>query len=379
MKKSTWWIVGIVVVVVIILVISGTTKSTKTGPITIGFIGPLSGDGASFGETEKNAVIMAVEEINLSDKFKNQPISVIYEDGKCTGKDATLAIQKLINIDKVKVILGGVCSAETLAVAPIAEKNKVLLFSAFSSNPAISNSGDYIFRNSPSDSDVAKLDAQTILDKNYKKVAIVSENSDYSQGVRNIMKGIIASSSASIVLDETFTGGTTDFRSYVAKVKQSGADVVYINPASSGKTGALFVKQLREAGVKIAVHGNFSLGTPDAYATGKGYLDGIIISDSTKISSRLQILLDTYKQRFGNKAANDFEFGASYDRTHIIADAISAVGYDPDKIKQYLYDMPEYDGVIGKYRFNSNGDVTGGPFFTNYVISGETKELLNKQ
>ncbi len=374
MKKSTWIVLGIVVIVIAIVLLSSSSSSQKeSGPIKIGFIGPLSGDGASFGETERNALLMAFDEINATAEFKDRPIELIAEDGKCTGKDATIAIQKLINIDKVKVVLGGVCSAETMAAAPIAEENKTLMFSAFSSNPAITNAGDYIFRNSPSDSDVAKLDAQVILDKGFKKVALISENSDYSQGVRGIMKDIFASSSATVVLDELFTGGLTDFRSFVTKAKGSGADVIYINPASSGKTGALLVKQLRQANIKTPIHGNFSLGTPDAFATGAGMLEGVIISDGVRPGSKLQSLLNSYQARFGSKASNDFEFGASYDRAFIISKAINVVGYDATKIKDYLYSMPEYEGVIGKYRFDVNGDVTGGPFFTEYIIKGQEK------
>ena len=60
----------------------------------------------------------------------------------------------------------------------------------------------------------------------------------------------------------------------------------------------------------------------------------------------------------------------------ITAKAIASVGYDADKIKTYLYNMSEYDGLIGKYKFDKNGDVVGGPFYASYVIVGQTKELL---
>ncbi len=341
--KAVKIIIALVVLALVawgLTLLSNKTPVAEAGPIKIGFVGPLSGDGASFGETEKNATEMALAEIKSSDVFKNRTIEIVYEDGKCNGKDATTAAQKLIQVDKVKVILGGVCSSETLAIAPIVEQNKVVLFSAFSSNPAITNSGDFVFRNAPSDSDVAKLDAQAIMNKSYKKVAIVSEINDYAQGVLKIMKETLAFANVPVVLDESFKSGTTDFRDIVLKVKQSGADVVYINPGSSGKTAGLFVKQLKETGVKIAIHGNFTLGTPDAFATAGTYLEGVIISDGAPNGQKLSSLLDAYQTQFGNKAANDFEFGAAYDRMKIVAQAIAAVGDDSEKIKQYLYQMP---------------------------------------
>lgn len=214
MKKI---ITGVIVIILIIVGVSYFGKNSKQSavkePIKIGFVGPLSGEGASFGETEKNATELALQDINADPK--SPKFEVVYEDGKCNGKDATSAIQKLISIDNVKIILGGTCSSETLAMAPIAEQNKVLMLSAFSSNPAITNAGDYIFRNSPKDTDVAYLDADTIA-KLYKKVALISENTDYSQGVREVMKKVFTEKGIIVVADELYsnTGSQiVDFRS----------------------------------------------------------------------------------------------------------------------------------------------------------------------
>ncbi|MDP2672087.1 MAG: ABC transporter substrate-binding protein [Candidatus Daviesbacteria bacterium] len=378
MNKTVVWIVVLVLVVGGFVMFSGKSGPTETGPIKIGFIAPLTGDGASFGETEKGATQMVFDSINASGGIEGRIVEVIYEDGKCNGKDSVSAMSKLINIDKVSVVLGGACSSETLAVAPLAEENKVILFSSFSSNPAITSAGDYVFRNAPSDSDVGKLDADTIIKGGFKKVAIVSEKNDYAQGVKEVLLKEFSKAGLSVVYDDSFAGGITNFRDYVVKVKQSKADIVYINPGSSGKTGALFIKQLRESGSKITIHGNFSIGTPEAFQIGANFLDGVVISDSVATAQNLKDLLQEYQTKTGNKAANDFEFGASYDRANIIANAIKSVGYNADKIKKYLYTMSEYNGVIGRYKFDSNGDIVGGPFFGEYIIKGQNKQLISQ-
>src|SRR3989344_5758192 len=130
--------------------------------IRIGFIGPLSGDVASIGQSVKAAIELGVEEVNQAGGINGQPLEVIYEDGKCGPKDSTDAANKLINIDKVPVIIGGGCSSETLAAAPIAETSKVTLLSYCSSNPKITESGDYIFRTYPSDAFQGKVAAEKI-------------------------------------------------------------------------------------------------------------------------------------------------------------------------------------------------------------------------
>jgi len=377
MSKTTKWIIGIVIAVIVIwggyVIYKSVQKPVSTGPIKIGFIAPLSGDGESFGSTEKNATIMAIDEINKAGGIDDRLLEVVYEDGKCNGKDATSAIQKLINIDKIKIVLGGTCSAETLAMAPIAEANKVLLFSSFSSNPAVTNAGDYIFRNCPSDTDVAKVDAD-LISKLFKKVAILSENTDYSQGVRSVMKQIFQDKNISVVADEIFNGGTTDFRTTLMKIKNNAnAEVLYVNPGTSAKTGGIIVKQARELGINIPIHGNFSLGTPDALQTGGKFMNGVIISDTATLTDKQQTLLAKYKELFKNSPANDLEVIAAYDRVYIIRDAIRAVGDNPTKIKNYLYQLNNFSGILGDYHFDQNGDIVGWGFFTNVIIQDGKK------
>ena len=111
---------------------------------------PLSGDGASYGIMGQNVVNLRVEEINKAGGINGRNLEIIWEDGTCNPKDASMAAQKLINIDNVSIIFGGFCSGETLGAAPITEKKKVILFSGVSSSPEITNAGDFVCRTAQS-------------------------------------------------------------------------------------------------------------------------------------------------------------------------------------------------------------------------------------
>ncbi len=132
MNKTIKIIIGVIIAVIVIGEIwyGVSRKPAEKGPIKIGFISALTGGAAAYGETEKNVVELALKEINDSGEL-NRKLEAVYEDGKCDGKEAVTAAQKLINIDKVKIILGGGCSSETLGAAPLAEANKVILFLLF--------------------------------------------------------------------------------------------------------------------------------------------------------------------------------------------------------------------------------------------------------
>ncbi len=364
-----------VLAVVVVGVFYGvrSQNSAKGETIMLGFIAPLSGDSAAYGETERNVTALAVDEINKAGGVNGKKIDVIYEDGGCDGKDATNAIQKLIFVDRVDVVMGGACSSETLAMAPIAEANRVILLSSFSSNPAITNAGDYIFRNSPSDSDVGKLDAG-LMAKQYKRVAILSENTEYSQGVRSVMEGVFKADGVTVADDEVYVVGTTDFRTSLLKIKQANPQALYIDPATP-IAGGLIVAQARALGIAVPLYGNFSLGTPEALKAGAAAMDGVIISDSSKLSSSGTKLLEDYKKEFGSDPANQYEMGAAYDRVYILKNALAAVGDDPGKIKEWLYQMPDYAGTVGTYHFDRNGDVVGVGF-ANFTLENGQKMPL---
>lgn len=369
MKKSTWWVVGIIVVVVIILVASGSSRSDKNGAIKLGFIAPLTGDAAAYGQTEKNATVMALDKIKQEDQFKNREINVIYEDGKCSGKEAVTVAQKLINIDSVKFILGGACGAETLGVAPLAEKSQVILFSAFSSVPAITDAGDFVFRNGPNDNDAAKSDAKVLA--KFKKIAIITENTDYSQGLRKALSSLLTAEGVSIVADEVYSGDTKDFRTILTKIKQSSSDVVYYNAGTSPSAAGLMLNQARDLGIKQPAYFNFFMGNDETIKIAGKNAEGVIFSDAIGLTNQGKSLLSDYKARFGSNPANDYEFGAAYDRVFIILNAIDKVGYNPVKVRDYLYSMSDYDGAIGKYHFDKNGDITMIGYISYIIKDGK--------
>ncbi len=384
MDKTTKIIIAVIVVVVLVAI--GYSIKNKSGnaasnePIKIGFIGPLTGDAATYGVDEKDATNLAVGEIDNAGGINGRSLEVVYEDGKCDGKDASTAAQKLINIDKVKIILGGLCSGETLSIAPIAEQNNVIVFSAFSSSPDITKAGDYIFRNSPSDLDVAKGYAQFIVNKTgYKNISIISENTDYAGGVRKVFKEEINRLGGKIVSDEVFKQGERDFRTNITRVKSSNPEAIFINP-QSGITGGLALKQIKDLGVKTPVFSVFTFGGKDAMEAAGPAVEGLIYFDVVGLTTgKGKTFADKFTARFGKIGGNDFDTGARYDSVYIIANALRKCSEGTDCIKNYLYNMDWYDGTIGHYKFDSNGDVVGIEPLTPKVIKNGKSELYSSQ
>jgi branched-chain amino acid transport system substrate-binding protein len=142
MNKKAWiGIAAIVVVAVIAVVLLTTRKQPDT--ITIGAILPLTGEAAQWGIPPQNAASLAVEEINAEGGVDGKRLTLLVEDSKAEPKEGVSAFNKIVATSDTKVVLGAVASSVTLAVAPLAERNHVVLFSPASTSPKITDAGDY--------------------------------------------------------------------------------------------------------------------------------------------------------------------------------------------------------------------------------------------
>lgn len=378
MNQSTKWVVGVIVVVAIVavgyFVSKGPSEPASTEPIKIGFVAPLSGEAAAYGESERDGVMIAVDEINKKGGVNGKQIVVIYEDGKCNGKDATSAAQKLVNIDEVKMIIGGGCSGEVFGMAPITEAAKVIVLSPSASNPKITEIGDYVFRNHPNDNDAGKQLAD-VMYKVYKKAAVISENTEYAQGIKGSFIDNYKTSGGTVVFDESFIPETNDFRSVLSKLKATNPEAIFINPQAGGAAYQI-AKQARELGLKQQFYIAYLSG-PD-YVVAGPEVEGTILIDVPGLTIKnpqAAGLLNTYQARYNKRPNYPYFAGAAYDAVYLLTNAVKNYGENTDKIRDYLYGLTEYKGAIGNYHFDKNGDVVGITLVLKKIQDGKVVEI----
>lgn len=372
-KTITW----IIVLVIIVLAIVWIGKKPATdenvlneGPIKIGFIGPLTGDTAGLGTVSRSAVELAVEEVNSLGGVNGRMLEVIYEDGQCTPSVATNAGQKLINVDKVTAIIGGLCSGETSSFASQAMQNKIPVISYCSSAPALSNTGKYFFRTYPSDAYQGQFAAEYAYNTlGARKVAVIYHISDWGTGIKDVFTKRFTELGGTVVATEGAAQETRDYRTQVAKIKSSGYDLVYVPVYVDG--GIVLTKQLKDAGIPAnKILGSETFNDPKFLKETNGIADGIIITASENSIS------DEFKQKMIAKTGGvDVPICSpqAYDATNILANALKEIGTDPDLLQEAIRGM-NYNGESGAISFDQNGD----PKTANYVISKINKGALEK-
>lgn len=361
--SKKYLVVFVAFIAVFALTLSGCKpKAKKTEVIKIGAILPLSGDAAQYGEWGKSGIALAVEEINSKGGINNKKIKVIYEDDAADPKKGVSAANKLIAVDGVKVILGPIPSTVTLAVAPICEKNKVVIMSS-SSSPAITSAGDYIFRNWPSDDFEGTAMADYAVKKGYKRVAVFNINNEYGLGVVKVFKKKFSELGGKVVISETFAQGSSDMKSQLLKIKDRNPDAIYL--VGHAKENGHVVKQSRDLKIEAKILGTVGIEGPDFINIAGESAEGVIYTAPAFDPDSTDPLIKKYQVAYAKKYGKKSEIFAAtmYDATKIVALMIKKNGYDSDKIKEGLYRLKDYPGVTGNTTFDSNGDVIKSVMF----------------
>ncbi len=358
--KKLWIGISIVALVVLSLVVVVTHTRKQPEVIKIGAILPLTGSDAKLGESAKKGIELAVEQINETKGLKKGKLTVLYEDSQGQASTAISAVRKLIATDRVPVIIGELASTVTLALAPVAEKNRTVLISPTASSPKISDAGDYIFRICASDVFEGSFMAEFAYDKlGYRKVAILYINNDYGVGLKESFQKRFAELGGSVLDVEAFEQGATDFKTQLIKIKSKNPQAIYM-PGYAKEMG-IILRQSKELGIKIKFLSSIATEDPQVIELGKDAAEGVIYTaygyDSKREIPTIQQFVKAFESKYGEEP--DIYAALSYDTVNILALAVSkAKEFSSNEIRKQLYAIRDYPAVTGNITFDDKGDVT---------------------
>ncbi|MFH0906240.1 MAG: penicillin-binding protein activator [archaeon] len=358
MKKNTIYFFIISIVIILIITTFIIEKNKASNEIKIGIIYPLSGNLADAGNTLLKITNYAVENEKL---LENKKIKLFIEDGGCDSKLAATSARKLIDVDNVKIIIGGLCSSEALAIAPIAEENKVVLITPTAASPDITYSGDYIFRIAPADDTAGIAIANYALSKNLKKAALLVEQTDYSQSISKVFKKKFLENNGEIITEQYFSSDSRDIKSIITNIKNSNSNFLYIIPQDT-KTLDIIIKQLQELNYSKQIFTNDFIGSNDLLDKFGTLLDGIIYTepDFNEVVKNTKEFLDKLEENLGKLSfpLSKIYFTTTYDTTSLIIEGINYCKDDNSEcIKNYLYTIKDRNLKSGKLTIDNYGDV----------------------
>ncbi|GEJ57593.1 ABC transporter substrate-binding protein [Anaeromyxobacter diazotrophicus] len=286
--------------------------------LVFGHVASMTGNEATFGDSTDKGIKLAVDEANKAGGVKGKQLTVKTLDDQGKPEEAAVAATRLVTQDGATVLLGEVASSRSLAMAPIADSNKVPMITPTSTNPRVTKDGDktrpYVFRVcfiDPFQGTVMAKFARENLKIN--NVAVLRDvGNDYSVGLANFFAAKFKDLGGTIVADESYKAGDQDFKAQLTAIKNKKIQAIYVPGYYTDV--ALIARQARELGIKVPLMGGDGWDSVKLYEIAKGALDGSYFSNhysSEDPSPVIQGFVKKYKETYGS-----------------VPDALAVLGYD---------------------------------------------------
>ena len=362
---------------------TATTTSTaapaKIENIKLGFIGPMTGDYANYGQLISKGAQLAIDEKNATGGIAGKAqIHLIIEDSEGNPENGLAGIEKLSSSDKVVALVGPVFTGVTFAVGQRCQDEGLLMVTPSGTHADITNIGDYVFRTVPSDGlqgEVAGNYFYEVL--GVRKLGALYIKNDYSQGLYEGTKASFEARGGQVTIAETGQIGDKDFKTQLTKIKAAAPDAIYI-PNYTAEM-AQILEQASQLGVNIPFFSSDGFSNPEIYDLAGAYTDGVVYVGPTKVeeSEKAKAFVDKYTATYGF-APDSFATNA-YDAAYILFDALEmvfkyTVNFDRKAIRDAFAATKDFPGVNGLINFAENGDLVA--YQGLYKVEGTTPVYL---
>lgn len=361
----------------------GLGAGGETGQIVVGYYGDLTGRTSNFGVSTRNGVLMAADEINKAGGINGRQITILSEDDEGRPEKAATVVTKLIDQDRVIALLGEVASGNTLAAAPKAQSARVPMISPSSTNPAVTQVGDYIFRVcfiDPFQGEVmAKFAANTL--KARSAAIMLDFNSPYSRGLTEFFEKSFTKLGGQVVSKQSYTQGDRDYKGQLTSIRSLNPDVIYV-PGYYGEVGVI-AKQAKQLDIKAPLLGGDGWDAPQLWELGGDSLNGSFMSNHYSVedpSPAIQKFVADFKARYN--IAPDALAALGYDAMRVLADALKRSGTsEGPALRDAIAATKEFAGVTGVITINAERNAVkpavilklqGGKYVYQETISADS-------
>jgi branched-chain amino acid transport system substrate-binding protein len=327
-----------------------------SAPIRIALAGPVTGNVAQYGDMQLIGAKMAIDQINAKGGVAGAKLEGVIYDDACDPKQAVAVANKIVN-DNIHFVVGHLCSSSTQPASDIYEDEGVLMITAASTSPEVTNRGyKLIFRTIGLDSMQAPTASKYILEQiKPKNVAVIHDKQQYGEGIASAVKNSLEQAGVKVSIYEGVNAGDKDFSSLIAKLKREGVDFVYYG-GYHPELG-LLLRQAVDKGLNLRFMGPEGVGNKEISAIAGAASEGLLVTlpKSFETDPRNQPLVEAFKQR-NEDPSGPFVFPA-YAAVQVIAEGIEKAGsQDPEKVAAALRSN-EFETPTGTLGFDEKGDL----------------------
>lgn len=327
----------------------------------IGLALSITGGAAAYGATQTKGAQLAIDEINAAAGADGLKIVPFFEDDASVPQQGITIFNKLINADKVSLILGPTLSNTAQITNRIAQAAGVPVLGISNTAKGITEIGDYIFRDSLTESVVIPNTIKVAKEKfGIKKVALFYGNDDaFTKGGYDVFKKALADAGIEILTEQSFAKGDRDFSPQLTQIKSKNPDAIIVSALVEEASG--IVGQARQLGIAntVPIIGGNGFNSPTLIKNAGEAAEGVIIGAAWNVSSTLPAnskFVAAYTAK--NGGAPDQFAAQAYAGIYIAYAAIKNAGSTTDHkaIRDALVQLKGLDTVLGKFSFTAGRD-----------------------
>jgi branched-chain amino acid transport system substrate-binding protein len=339
----------------------GLSNCNKGGgdTIKVGEFASLTGKEATFGTSSHEGTLLAIEELNAAGGVLGKKLELLTEDDQSKAGEPANAVNKLISKDGVVAILGEVASSRSLEAAPICQDNKVPMISPASTNPAVTQAGDFIFRACFTDpfQGAALANFATTELKAMNVAMLTDVKSDYSKGLAKCFKDKFLSNGGKLVTELDYNGGDKDFKAQLTTIKNANPQAVFVPGYYTDV--ALIAIQAKQLGLTVPLFGGDGWESSVLLDIGKDAMNGHYFSThcaADQGTPKMTAFVEAYKKRFNGKVPDAMAV-LGYDSAMLLADSMKRAGTtEGQKLRDAIAATKDFEGVSGKFSLNADRD-----------------------
>lgn len=345
--------------------------------IKIALAGPVTGPVAQYGDMQFIGAKMAIEQINKAGGVNGSQLEGVVFDDACDPKQAVAVANRIVNED-IQFVVGHLCSSSTQPASDIYEDEGILMVTAASTSPEITERGyELVFRTIGLDSMQGPTAGRYIVEQvKPKKVAVIHDKQQYGEGIATAVRDVLKENDVEVALFEGITAGDKDFSSLISKLRQANVDFVYYG-GYHPELG-LILRQAAEQGLDVKFMGPEGVGNSDISAIAGEASEGLLVTlpkafDEDPKNAKL---VEAFKAK-NQDPSGPFVFPA-YAAVQVIADGIRIAGStDTDEVAEALRSN-SFETPTGTLSFNDKGDLKDFNFVVYEWHADASKTAMTK-
>jgi len=340
-----------------LLVVASLVNAAE--PIKIGSFLTVTGPASFLGDPELKTLQMYVEDINAKGGIKGRKIELIHYDTGGKAQDAVSFVKRLIQSDKVDLIVGGTTTGDTMAVIPDVEKEGIPFISMAGAVEIIEPVKPWVFKTPHTDRMAAAKIFEDIRKRGFTKVALISGDGGFDKSGRAQVLKLAPEYGMTLVADESYGNKDTDMTTQLTKIRASGAEVI-IN-FGLGQAPAIVTKNIKQLGIALPVYQSHGVASKTFIDLAGDAAEGVrlpaaalVVAEQLPDTDPQKPVLLAYKNKYEAKHGPVSTFGGhAYDGLMIAVAAIErAGGVDRAKVRDEIERTKGFIGTAGVFNMS---------------------------